>query len=109
MDISYKNKKLKKLCLTSREADKTLGASSARKLRSRLSEVEAAAHVEELVAGRPHPLIGDRLGEFSLDLAGGQRLVFKPEKQPPPTKPDGGINWGGVDKIIVVYIGDYHD
>ncbi|MET0001278.1 MAG: killer suppression protein HigA [Candidatus Thiodiazotropha lotti] len=109
LEIGFKNKKLKKLCLTSKEADKTLGFSCARKLRTRLAEIDAAQNVEELIAGRPHPLIGDRLGEFSLDLAGGYRLVFRPERQPPPIKEDGGIDWSNVENVIVVFIGDYHE
>lgn len=89
--------------------DRTLGAVIARKLRARLSDLEEAAHVQELVAGRPHPLHGDRSGQFALDLHGGVRLVFEPLQQPPPQKEGGGIDWQAVDAIRIVYIGDYHD
>ncbi|MEE8058283.1 MAG: killer suppression protein HigA [Pseudomonadales bacterium] len=109
MEISYKNNKLKKLCLKRREADKTLGTDSSRKLRARLADIDAASNVSELVAGRPHPLSGNRKGEFSLDLARGNRLVFTPEEIPPPQKEDGGTDWTMVDKIVVVFIGDYHE
>lgn len=109
LEIGYENDKLKKLCLVSREADKRLGRDSARKLRARLADMVACANVSELHAGRPHPLTGGRHGQFSLDLAGGMRLVFRPEYEPPPERECGGIDWGRVESVIVVFIGDYHE
>jgi proteic killer suppression protein len=109
LEIGYENDRLRKLCLISREADKRLGRDSARKLRARLADMAAHANVLELHAGRPHPLTGDRYGQFSLDLAGGKRLVFRPEQEPPPERESGGIDWGSVESVIVVFIGDYHE
>jgi proteic killer suppression protein len=31
----------------------------------------AASRVTDLMTGNPHPLKGDRLGQFALDLSGG--------------------------------------
>jgi proteic killer suppression protein len=109
LDIDYKTAKLKKLCLASREADKKLGPNSGKKLRTRLADIEAASNVSELIAGRPHPYTGDKAGLFSLDLHGGDRLLFEPLKKPPPTKDDGGIDWSNVESITVVFIGDPHE
>lgn len=109
MKIGYDNNKLKKLCLTSKAAVKELGTDSARKLRARLADIEAHTNVSELHAGRPHPLRGDRFGQFSLDLAGGDRLIFKPEQVPPPIKKDVGIDWKSVESIIIIFIGDHHE
>lgn len=109
MDISYKDSKLRKLCENSREANRKLGADSAGKLQRRLSELDAAENVDELIAGNPHPLEGDRSGQFSLALAGGKRLVFAPDHDPVPLKDDKGINWLAVTAVTIIYIGDYHD
>lgn len=106
MDISFASKKLAKLCSDPREATKALGADSARKLRSRLADLHAADTVAELVAGRPHPLSGARAGQFALDLAGGQRLVFRAARQGASTT---GADWKRVTAIEIVFIGDYHD
>ena len=75
----------------------------------RLQALEAAARVTDLVAGNPHPLKGDRYGEFALDLAGGWRLTFVPAHNPCPASPDGGIDWAQVTIVTIEYIGDYHD
>ena len=71
--------------------------------------LEAATRVTDLVAGNPHPLKGDRLGQFALDLAGGWRLVFAPAHDPCPTRPDGSIEWSEITIISIEFIGDYHD
>lgn len=109
MQIDFLDSKLRKLCENCKEADKKLGSNCARKLRSRLSDLEAVAHVRELNAGRPHPLERDRIGQFALDLADGKRLVFKPDHEPVPHDTDGSIDWSQVTSITIIYIGDYHD
>lgn len=113
MDILYHSKQLEKLCNEGNAAIRKLGPDSARKLRARLSELDAAANVMELQIGKPHPLQGDRLGQFSLALAGGARLVFEPADEPVPCKADSGadsgVDWSAVTRVRIVYIGDYHD
>lgn len=109
MDIRFRDKKLRELCEKRAVAEKRLGSVCARKLLSRLQELEAASSVSDLIAGNPHPLKGDRHGQFALDLAGGWRLVFAPANAPCPTRPDGSIDWTNVTIVSIEYIGDYHD
>lgn len=109
LDILFSTAQLEKLCNEEKQAVRKLGPDCARKLRARLNNLEFAANVTELVAGDPHPLVGDRLGEFSVGLAGGKRLVFEPGHDPVPRRPDGGIDWGSVTTVRIVWIGDYHD
>ena len=82
MDITFADGKLQKLCEQQSVAQQKLGRTCARKLRSRLADLAAARSVRDLVSGRPHPLKGDRAGEFAVDLEGGKRLVFKPANTP---------------------------
>lgn len=109
MKISFLNPEIEGLCKQTKLATRKLGADSAKKLQRRLSELFAASVVAELVAGRPHPLGRDRAGQFSVDLHGGYRLIFKPTLQPPPAKLDGSIDWNQVDEITIIEAGDYHD
>lgn len=109
MKIQYGDKRLRDICEKRAVADKRLGAVCAGKLRVRLTALDAATRVTDLVAGNPHPLKGDRAGQFALDLAGGWRLVFAPANEPCPTHEDGNINWSQVTIVNIEYIGDYHD
>ena len=109
MKITFKDKKLRKLCEVEKEAQRKLGTKCARKLRSRLADLMAAATVTELVSGRPHPLQGDRAGEFALALDGGKRLVFESANNPVPLNEDDGIDWSRVTSVRIVFIGNYHD
>jgi toxin HigB-1 len=109
MDISFSSPRLKALCETAREMQRVLGNACARKLQSRIADLIAVKSVSELTAGRPHPLKGDRAGQFALDLQGGKRLVFESADDPVPQHEDGSIDWGKVTKVKIVFIGDYHD
>ena len=109
MEILFENSKIQKICEQKKEAEKKLGPICARKLRTRLSDLESASRVTDLVAGNPHPLKGDRAGQFALSLHGGYRLVFSPSNDPCPTTPDDAIDWDKVTIVCIEYIGDYHD
>lgn len=109
MDIEFSSPDLQALCEQQRLMTRQLGDNCGRKLRARVADLTAATSVAELVAGRPHPLKGDRAGQFALDLYGGKRLVFEPAHNPVPTRKDGSLAWELVTKIRIVFIGDYHD
>jgi toxin HigB-1 len=109
MKITFENEDYKTLCEQNNIAQRKLGPQMAKKLRARLAELMAASSVAELCAGRPHPLKGDRAGQFALDLVHPRRLVFEPDQDPVPFKDDGGIDWSQVTQVCIVWIGDYHD
>ena len=109
MDISFSKNELQKLCENSRLMVKKFGMPCAKKLMARLADLQAAETLEDVVAGRPHPLERDRLGQFAVNLHGGVRLVFESADDPVPIKDDGTIAWHEVTKICIVFIGDYHD
>lgn len=109
MDIDFSTTKLRALCEQQARMVVAFGFPCAKKLQTRLADFEAAAFVTELVAGRPHPLKGDRIGEFSVDLQGAVRLVFEANHDPVPRNTDKSIAWNQVNKVRIVFIGDYHD
>ena len=109
MDISFLNSDLKKLCEDQEYANRKLGSASSKKLRTRLRILKVAVKLGEIPVGHPHPLKGNRTGQFALNLAGGRRLVFEPFDDPIPLNPDGSVEWREVRSIRIVFIGDYHD
>jgi proteic killer suppression protein len=109
MKITFASRELEKLCNRSNYSIRKLGDIGARKLQNRLADIEAAHDVTELITGTPHPLKGNREGDFSLRLHGAQRLVFRPAHIPPPRLEDRGIDWQNVTAVQIVEIGNYHD
>jgi toxin HigB-1 len=91
MKITFADDKLQELCEQERIAQRKLGQACAHKLRVRLANLMAAEVVTDLVAGRPHHLKEDRLGQFALDLEGGGRLVFESANEPIPLDEDDAI------------------
>ena len=109
MDIVFNAPDLEKLCSKEAAAVRKLGKPCAKKLKTRLADLMSATRVTDLVAGSPHPLTGDRAGQFAVALHGGRRLVFEAANEPVPLKDDDGIDWNLVTRIRVLFIGDYHD
>jgi len=110
VEISFTNQKLQKLCESEKELRRVYGTDSAKKVMRRLSDLRAAATLEEMrnLPGRTHELDGDRAGQLAIDLAGGRRLVIAPTTGWPEAKEDGADVWAEVDAVQVLEIVDYH-
>ena len=79
MEITYKNKKLEKVCTSADDAQKAYGLPNARKIHQRIDEISAATDVEFMVRfriGRCHKLSGDMDGMYAVDLVHPLRMVF---------------------------------
>ncbi|MCD7818901.1 MAG: type II toxin-antitoxin system RelE/ParE family toxin [Lachnospiraceae bacterium] len=80
MHITYKTKKIEKICTNAKTAEKTYGAMMAEKIHQRVDEISAADNVEMMIQfrlGRCHPLKQDRKGQYAVDLVHPYRLVFE--------------------------------
>lgn len=111
MQILFASERDKKLFESKTEPTRRFGAESAKKLTRTLDDLDAAASMEEMrcLPGKWEELKGSRSGQFSARLAGGNRLIVKPSKQPAPVRPDGGTDWRAIDSITVIEVVDYHD
>lgn len=105
LEIAFRNRQLEKEC--NRPSRDRRG----KKLQVRLDDLRAAPTLEAMrsLPGRCHELKGNLAGSLALDLDGGYRLRFRPAEEPPPSKPDGGLDWKQVTAIMIEEIGDYHD
>ena len=111
MQVRFVTDKLKKTCESKPERTRRFGGPTADKLKSRLDDLDAAFSMEDLrhLPGHWEELKGDRHGQFSCRLAAGLRLIVQPTRQPPPCKPDGGLDWRSIDDVTVIEVVDYHD
>lgn len=112
MDILFSSKKFNKECNDNRLLIKKHGARRARKIRTRLDDLRAAANLDMIrppFPGRCHELKGDRAGQFSLDLNHPYRLIFEPANNPLPRKEDGGLDWKNITAIRILGVEDTHE
>ena len=80
MDITYKNKKIEKICTDAKTAERTYGREMADKTHQRIDEITAADTVEMMIhfhIGRCHPLSQNGKGQYAVDLVHPNRLVFE--------------------------------
>jgi proteic killer suppression protein len=108
MQITYASKIIKRLCEEGKHQRKHLGEKRAKRLRARIKELQTVENVAKLQYGNPHALTEDRAGQYSVDLDGPMRLLFKPTDQPPPNLLSGGIDWQKVCTVCILEIEDTH-
>ena len=80
MEITYKNKKIEKVCTDAKVSDKTYGKEMSEKIQMRIDEITAADTVEMMIQyhiGRCHFLTNNRKGQYAVDLVHPYRLVFE--------------------------------
>jgi len=110
VEISFADQKLQKRCESEKELRRAFGSDGAKKVMRRLSDLRAAATLEEMrnLPGRIHELDGDREGQLGIELVGGRRLVITPANGWPSEKADGADVWTEIDAVQVLEIVDYH-
>ena len=64
--------------------------------------------ISRLPPARCHELKQDRKGQLAVDLVHPKRLIFEPDHDPVPKKKDGGVDWKGVTRVLVIEVTDYH-
>lgn len=115
LDISFKNKKLKKEFNEGKQLEKIHGAKRAKKIRIRLAEFRAVSTLYDFWPpksgpARCHELTqGERKGQLSVDLDHPYRLIFIPNHELMPVKPDGGLEWKEVTAITILGVEDTHE
>lgn len=80
MEITYKTRRIEKICTIANEAEKKYGLQMAEKIHQRIDEIDASETVEEMIQfhiGRCHMLKGDRKGQYAMDLVHRYRLIFE--------------------------------
>lgn len=111
MNLTFKSKKLEKLCSSAELLIAEFGKACARKIARRLLVLEAAeclADVPHTPPDRRHELSGRRKGQFAVDARHPFRIIILPNHNPVPLKEDGGIDLTRVTSVKILEIEDYH-
>jgi plasmid maintenance system killer protein len=111
MLMSFKNRKLEKEFCNERALKRRWGADQGKLIARRLTELAAAENLEtlrKLPQVRAHELVGDRIGQISLDVKHPYRLLVTPDHEETPRKEDGGLDWQKITKVKVLGVEDIH-
>jgi len=110
MIIRFNQRKLAKVCEKGRNLVKEFGTECAQKLQHRLDDLAAADCLADLnnSPGRLHELEKDLKGIFSLDLKHPYRLLFVPDHDPRPLRPDGSTDRSEVKRVLILRVEDTH-
>ena len=111
MLISFKNRKLEKEFCDEKALKRSWGAEQAKLIARRLTELAAAENLEtlrKLPQVRAHELLGDRIGQISLDVKHPYRLLVTPDHEETPRKEDCGLDWQKITKVKVLGVEDIH-
>lgn len=114
MTISFRVRKLQKICNSDKEMRKAFGKKMAIKLEQRLLELNAAdtlADISKLPPPRCHELKGNEKGHFSVDLQHPFRLIFAPVAHDyiDIFLEDGVFDLNKITEIEIIDIRDTHD
>ncbi len=111
VEIVFKTGKLRKIFNSERLLQAEYGAAMGRIIARRMSVLRAARTLQEVSIKPPerrHELKGQRKGQFAVDLKQPHRLVFRPNHDPLPRKPDSGLDLGAITAIMILKVEDYH-
>ena len=112
MLITFKNKKTEKIFNKRSDLIHRYGPEQAKLIILRKTQLEAAenlAVMHTLIQVRAHELKGDRAGQISLDLIHPKRLLIVPDHKETPRKPDSGLDWTRITRIMIIGVEDTHD
>ena len=109
MEVRFATSQLQKTMSSANALSKRYGTLGARKIRARLSQLEAADSLADLrsLPGRWHELTGDRAGHLAADLHQPFRIILRPAA-PVPGTDGGGLDWARITAVIITEIVDYH-
>jgi Plasmid maintenance system killer protein len=110
MEITFTDKKLKKLAEDYPKSQKELGIIRATLFHRRLNDLYNAETLEDVknLPGKYHELVSDRKGQWACSLDHPYRLIFEPHEKPIPADKNGRYVWIEIKGVEIIEIVDYH-
>jgi hypothetical protein len=101
LELRFASPELRAACERRTAAEHLLGQATARKLRSRLSDIRAASDIRDVVLGRPSY---SQRGRVTFLLSTSHRLVVASAVTPIPRQQNKQVDWAQVNIFEVVEI-----
>ena len=101
MEIAFRKKMLRGVCLNGDAMDERYGPERAALLRRCLADLRAAATLGEVPLVAKEPASGSFGSQMSLGLGKGVRILVSAGHKKPPSLPGGAIDWPRVERILI--------
>lgn len=101
MEIAFRTKALRAMCLSGKKMIEQFGAEGATTLKGRLADLRAAECLDDVQLATVLPFTDGAGANAILDLSSGIRLIVRANHKNPPKRCDGGINWSEVYRILI--------
>jgi hypothetical protein len=109
MEIAFRTKALRTLCLGAPLIDARFGPECGATLRRLLADLRAAVCLGDVPLLVLKPSGGTMANETTIDVCAGVRMNLRANHRLPPMTPDGEINWFLIDRILIEQIVSAHD
>lgn len=111
MNIRFRKTKMGKVFNSATALQREYGR-MARTIMVRMGILQAAPNLDAVPHEKPvrcHQLSQNRDEDFAVNLDQPYRLIFRPDHDPVPRLPDGGIDKAAVTSIEIIDVVDYHE
>ena len=111
MEISFQSSRIQRLLDDQSALIRIYGDRRARSIMARLLALRqwpTLSQVPTIPPFRRHQLRGNRCEQYAVDIDRQYRLVFVPDHDPIPRRPDGGIDTDLITAIVIIEVIDYH-
>jgi len=108
MEIAFKTKALRTLCLTANAMDERYGDEDGMELRRWLADMSAAERLTDVPLLTLSSVYRNCGGKVAVNVGVSLVVVFMANHQKPPKLADGAIDWSNIDRILVCQIEQTH-
>ncbi len=104
MEIAFRTKALRGMCLSGDAMDKQYGPERGASLRRCLADMRAACALNEVPLLATEMERGTFGEEIAYGLGKGMSIVIRANHKTPPRLPDGSVNWPLVERVLLQQI-----
>lgn len=101
MEIAFRTKALRAVCLSGDRMDKQYGAEGAATLKGRLADIRAAECLGDVPLVNLRPCLNCADDTAALEMGVAMKIIFKPNHRKPPTLQDGSTDWNSINRILI--------
>jgi len=101
MEIAFRTKALRTLCLNKEAMDDRYGAENAARLRVWLADLRAAQSIGDAPLLHLAPLLGNLGDEAIMTIGAGLNAIVRANHQRPPKLANGDVDWLNVERLLI--------